>query len=363
MGLRTTVQRRMVDLWQSRGLGARLLWPLAVLHGVLRAVARWRWRHGWMRQQRLPVPVLVVGNLYVGGTGKTPLTIALARGLKARGWHPAIVSRGYGGAAHVPREVDPNGSAAEYGDEPLLMAQRAGVPIVVGSNRAAAGALALNLHPRTDLLIADDGLQHQRLARDLELALVHYRGLGNGWLLPAGPLRDPPTRLAEVDAVVFNDQLDVPRPPVRVYSPFFGMRTQLGPLRALKDPTRVSTLAELVTEQQRGQLRVLAMCGIGMPDRFFGMLRAAGLVIEELALHDHYPYLDNPLAAHRFDICLITEKDAVKCTANPALASDGRLCVATLDAAVDDALLDFVEQRLRQPAAAPAKEPDGYAPA
>lgn len=343
MSLRTRLQPWFVSIWQTRGPGARLLLPLAWLHALWRMVTA---RRPPQRASQLPVPVVVIGNLYVGGTGKTPLTIELVRRLRERGWHPGIVSRGYGGGSGGAREVPPSGRADEYGDEPLLLAQATGVPVVVGHDRVAAARLLLNLHRGTDLVISDDGLQHRALGRDVEIALVHYRGFGNGWLLPAGPLRDPPERLRQVDAVVFHDQLDSPRPVVRVHSPFFGMRTDPGVIYALKDPQRRVTLPELTTEQRANGLRIIAMCGIGMPDRFFGMLRGGGLQFDEIALADHYDFKQNPLAGRAFDVALITEKDAVKCRGNAVLASDGRLCVVPLAVTLDSGLIDLIEARL-----------------
>ncbi len=351
MSLRSRLQFWLVDVWQERGLVARLLLPLAWINRLLITAAAWR---RGARAQRLPVPVVVVGNLYLGGTGKTPLTIELARGLRARGYRPGVVSRGYGSAAAVAREVDPNGAAADYGDEPMLMAQAAGVPVAVGHDRVAAARLLMNLHPDLDLLIADDGLQHHALARDVEIALIHYRGHGNGWLLPAGPLREPPQRLASVDAVVFNDQPDTPRPTVRVHSPFFSMRSAAGAIYALKDRSRGTSLDDLVAEQRRSGLRVIAAAGIGMPDRFFALLAAAGLQFEPLPLADHYPFNDNPFAGRVFDLVLLTEKDAVKCRANPALAADGRICVVPLAVQVDDGLFDLIERKLARASAASA---------
>ncbi len=356
MALRSQLQPWLVAVWQSRGFFAHLLLPLAWVHGLFRAVSAWHHRGG-THAQRLPVPVVVVGNLYVGGTGKTPLTIDLVRGLRERGFTPGIVSRGYGASSSSARAVDPQGRASDYGDEPLLLAQVTGAPVVVGHDRVAAGRLLLNLHSKVDLVIADDGLQHRKLARDVEIAVVHYRGFGNGWLLPAGPLRDPPARLREVDAVVFHDQLDSPRPAIRVYSPFFSMHTEPGGIYAVKDASMRASLGELVAEQKRGSMRVIAAAGIGMPDRFFGMLRAAGLQFDALPLADHYPFTDNPFAGRAYDLVLVTEKDAVKCRANPVLASDGRLCVVPLKTTLDPGLLDLIVRKLEPRAASTPPAP------
>lgn len=345
MTLRVHLEQALLSMWQRRGVGARLLYPLTLVHRAWRAFDAWRYRSGLARPERVGVPVVVVGNLYVGGTGKTPLVIEIVRALKARGWHPGVVARGYGAAVCTPREVDPRGAARDFGDEPLLMAQATGVPVAVGRDRVAAAKLLRNLHPRVDVIVTDDGLQHRRLARDVEIAVIHYRGLGNGWLLPAGPLRDPPKRLQDVSAVVFHGDIL----PVRIYSPHFFMRTKLGTVYALKDPSRKVDLSELAREQRDKGVRLLAAAGIGVPDRFFAMLRAHGLQFEELPLPDHYDYADNPFANRRFDCALITEKDAVKCRGNPALAADGRLCVVPLQTTVHAALIDLIEQRIGAP--------------
>ncbi|GAB4468658.1 MAG: tetraacyldisaccharide 4'-kinase [Burkholderiaceae bacterium] len=362
MILRVHLEQALLRMWQRRGVGARLLYPLTLVHRAWRAFDAWRYGSGLVRPERVGVPVVVVGNLYVGGTGKTPLVIEIVRALKARGWHPGVVARGYRAAVAPPREVDPRGAARDFGDEPLLMAQAAGVPVAVGRDRVAAAKLLRNLHPRVDVIVTDDGLQHRRLARDVEIAVIHYRGLGNGWLLPAGPLRDPPQRLQDVSAVVFHGDIL----PVRIYSPHFFMRTQLGTVYALKDPSRKIDLSELAREQRDKGVRLLAAAGTGTPDRFFAMLRAHGLQFEALPLPDHYDYADNPFANRRFDCALITEKDAVKCRDNPALAADGRLCVVPLQTTVHAALIDLIEQRIGAPpgaAAVPAARAEQFSKA
>ncbi len=341
MGLRPYWQNVFLTLWQSRGWAARALYPLSLITRATRAFHNWRYRVGLASAQRLPVPVIVVGNLYVGGTGKTPLVLALISELRSRGYRPGVISRGYGAATTDARLVDPNGLAAQYGDEPLLIAQKQQVPVAVGRDRVAAARLLLNLHPECNVLIADDGLQHPRLARDVELALIHSAGLGNGWLLPAGPLRDAPNRLERVDAVVFHGRSE-DIPVVRVHSPFFRMLTQPGEVYALKDPQRRITLSELAHEQSRAHTKLVAMAGIGEPERFFTTLRAAGLHFEPVPLDDHHAFDRNPLAGHSYDCALMTEKDAVKCRALPELAADGRLCVVTQQATLDPALTDFI---------------------
>ncbi len=363
MRLRPYLQKTFLNVWQSRGWVARALYPLSLITRAARALQDWRYRVGLATAQRLPVPVVVVGNLYVGGTGKTPLVLALISELHARGYRPGVVSRGYGATDTTARLVDPKGSAAQSGDEPLLIAQKTQVPVAVGRDRVAAARLLLNLHPECNLLIADDGLQHPRLARDVELALVHSQGLGNGWLLPAGPLRDVPERLKRVDAVVFHGRSE-DIPVVRVHSPFFRMLTQPGEVYALKDPQRRITLGELAQEQSLSNTRLIAAAGIGSPERFFTTLRTAGLRFESLPLDDHHAFDRNPLAGHDYDCALITEKDAVKCRALPELAADGRLCVVTQDITLDPGLIDFIIGRLRTqpplPTAAQPTAPHGF---
>lgn len=348
--LTARLERTLHRVWRTRGPAAWLLLPLALVYGAVRALIAWSYRIGVRRAWHVGVPVIVVGNLYVGGTGKTPLTLELVRALLLRGRRPGVVTRGYGAGGNDVRTVETHARATEVGDEPLLLAQALqgqGVPVVVGRDRVAACRILRSVHPRCDVIVADDGLQHHRLARDFEIALLDERGLGNGWLLPAGPLRDPPARLKEVAAVVCHGIV----PPVRVYSPRYEMVSRLGDVRSLADPTRMISLEGLVQEQRRGQLKIIAAAGIGAPERFFGMLRAAGLDIEELPLPDHYDYAVNPFLGRKFDLALITAKDAVKCRAVSAIATDGRVCVVGLQATIDAGLIDLIEMRLASPAA------------
>jgi tetraacyldisaccharide 4'-kinase len=343
MAVRARLQRWFIKVWQRRGFVARALLPLTWLHALWRRCDIWRYQAGLARAQDVRVPVVVVGNLYIGGTGKTPLTLELVRLLRSRGWSPGVVSRGYGAKSNVARLVVQDGNATDYGDEPLLIARAGHAPVAVGADRVAAARLLLNLHPHIDVIVADDGLQHRRLARRVEIAVVNEAGFGNGWLLPAGPLREPPERLDGVDAVVLHGVT----PPVRIYSPFFRMKTTIAAAYPLKDPSRRVALADLVAEQRASQHQYIAAAGIGEPERFFAMLQSFGLAFTAVPLGDHEDFTHHPFSRMRFDRALITEKDAVKCPPHSLLANDARLYVVPLEVTLDEGLIDLVEARLR----------------
>ena len=337
-----STEAAVTSAWQRRGLLAWLLSPFALLYAALLLLRRAAHTAGLLRADHVGVPVVVVGNLYVGGTGKTPLAIELVRGLQRRGWRPGVVSRGYGGTARSARLVDAEATATEVGDEPLLIALATQVPVAVGSDRVAAVRELLRAHSDCDVIVADDGLQHLRLARDAEIALVDERGLGNGWLLPAGPLREPASRLDRVDAVVLRGA-----PTVTWTTPSFEMLTRLADeAHRLGDRSHTMPLAELARRQAAGSLRMTAAAGIGVPERFFVMLRAAGLDFEPLPLPDHYDFRDNPFARLRSHLVLITEKDAVKCERIEPLRRDPRIWVVPLAATIEERLIDLVVARL-----------------
>ncbi len=182
---------RLRRAWQARGPLALALAPLALLYGALVRLRRALYALGVLQSGRLPVPVIVVGNVTAGGAGKTPVVLALVRHLQARGWRPGIISRGHGRSTQALRAVRPDSSAAEVGDEPLLLARDSGVPVFVARRRLQAGRALLAAHPGTDIVVCDDGLQHLALQRQLEICVFNDQGAGNGWLLPAGPLREP----------------------------------------------------------------------------------------------------------------------------------------------------------------------------
>ncbi len=250
---------------------------------------------GLFATHRVPRPVVVIGNLTVGGTGKTPLVIALARALAEEGLRPGIVSRGYGGRARRARRVQPADSAAEVGDEPLLIARASGLPVAVGRRRFEA---ALLLADEVDVILCDDGLQHYALARDLEIAVLDgARGLGNGRLLPAGPLREGRARLGSVDHVVVNGAGGP--------SGALHMRLVLGEAVQLVDGARRS-LASFAGSP------VHAVAGIGHPERFFAALAAEGLAVTGTAFADHAPYRGGEFEFADDLPVLMTDKDAVK---------------------------------------------------
>jgi tetraacyldisaccharide 4'-kinase len=322
--------------WLTRGLTARLLLPLAGLFGLLSGLRRRLYRAGLLRVAKLPLPVIVVGNIFIGGTGKTPLVIWLARKLSAAGLHPGVVSRGYGGQGDAVREVLPDSPPSLAGDEPVLIALRAQCPVVVGRDRVAAARHLMQLHPQVDVVLSDDGLQHYRLPRQLELVVFDSRGVGNGWLLPAGPLREPAARLR--DFTVVNGSDSAPGVGGRV----FRMQLEPGNAWQLNQPSARQPLATLCAGKQ-----VLAAAGIGNPARFFDMLTEIGLQFETLPLADHHDFSRNPFAGHAAQVILITEKDAVKCRLNPELKNDTRLWVVPVSAALDPTLAESILERLR----------------
>ena len=306
--------------------GARLLQPVAGLYGALARLHRRR-----TTPQELPVPVVVVGNLVVGGAGKTPTTIALVEGLRQRGWTPGVVSRGYGRRSHETLAVDARSRPDEAGDEPLLIARRTGAPMVVGAQRVLAARSLLRLAPQVDLVIADDGLQHWALARDAQIIVIDERGFGNGLLLPAGPLRERPSPTPPARSLVlYNADLASTQWP--------GALARRGLAGAL--PWRAWAAGERPRPEGLDHLRrqaVVAAAGTAVPERFFAMLRALGLEVQPCPLPDHHDW-SQPPTLRAGQVLLVTEKDAVKITADSALATT--TWVAPLDFEVPVSLFD-----------------------
>jgi tetraacyldisaccharide 4'-kinase len=309
-------------------------WLLAPFSGLFRSLLALRtlaYGLGWRKSVRLGVPVVVVGNITAGGTGKTPLTLALVEWLREAGYHPGIVSRGYGGDARQPMPVMAGSDPARVGDEPVLLARRAGCPVWIGRRRAEAGRQLLAFHPEVDVLVADDGLQHYALARDVEIVVVDgQRGFGNGWLLPAGPLREPVGRMGRATAVVVNGggmvQPDMGRP-------VFAMNLKGARFCNLLDADLTLSARELAGRP------IHAIAGIGNPRRFFDSLAGQGLEVVAHAFPDHHTYRAEDLPGGRV---VMTEKDAVKVLSLARGLGLGDCWVLAVDAELEPGLKELV---------------------
>ena len=332
-----SLKERVVAAWYEPRptVASWLAWPLSLLFGLVAGWRRALHARGFLPVERLRVPVIVVGNITVGGSGKTPLVIALAEALRERGFHPGIVSRGHGGRGRV-EAVGPDTDPAIAGDEPPILAA-AGFPVWVGPRRAQAGQALLAAHPGCDVIICDDGLQHYALARDVEVCVIDdSRGLGNGLLLPAGPLREPASRLDEVDAVVRlvgeasrGGDGHGGRSTVMTHEPL--------PWRNVRDP---ASTCDGTRFQGAG---IHAIAGIGHPQRFFAMLRGLGIAAAEHPFADHHPFRPEDLDFPGATAILMTRKDAVKC----ASFADERCWYLPIRAVVDPSLVALVEKKIR----------------
>lgn len=323
--------------WMHRGWLACLLWPLSMLMAAVVLLRRTLYRSGLKRVTRLPVPVVVVGNVFIGGTGKTPLAVWLVEALRRAGYRPGVISRGYGAAQSQARRVTAASQPHEVGDEPLLIAERTGCPVMVGRRRAAVGQALLAAHPDVNIIISDDGLQHYALARDVEIILSDARGNGNGWLLPAGPLREPASRRR--DFTVFNDA----GAQTSVSGQGWTMRLLADQVEQLHDR---SIRRSLISFRTAGS--IAAVAGIGNPARFFATLRQAGLNFESVVLPDHDDFSQNPFSRLTASVILITEKDAVKCRTLEAIKNDARIWVVPVTASIDGALAEQIMEKLRE---------------
>lgn len=309
-----------------------LLYPLSLIFRALVSLRHFLYRSGVFASPKFHVPIVIIGNISVGGTGKTPLTLWLAQQLIDDGWHPAIISRGYrrsNTTSDSPRPVEVDDLPDEVGDEPLLMAQRKLCPVWIGRDRPAVASALLLAHPECDIILSDDGLQHYRLHRDAEIAVIDgARRFGNGMLLPAGPLREPVSRLNDVDAIVVNGGT------TQVEE--FAMSLQGTRFHNLLNPEIVVSANDLKTQ------RLQAIAGIGHPQRFFDHLQQLGLQCTTQAFSDHHDFTAADLDFIDADAILMTEKDAVKCA---AFATE-KHWVLRVDAQVDSALAQLIIKKV-----------------
>jgi tetraacyldisaccharide 4'-kinase len=324
----------LLRCWYQKSLGLWLLWPLSLLYQLLSGSRRYLYRAGLLSCWQAPLPLIVVGNITVGGTGKTPMVIALVQALQQAGYRPGIVSRGYGSRApHYPFLVTADKNPRHCGDEPLLIALRTGVPVVIDANRVAAAQYLID-NKLCDVIVSDDGLQHYALGRDIEIVMVDgQRGFGNQWLLPAGPLREPLSRLQHVDFIVSNGK------PFSFDSLASVHSMQLQPVcfYSLDNKRRVA-----VHEWQQSR-QVHAIAGIGNPNRFYHSLQQVGLSPIAHDFSDHHDYCADDLQFDDKLPLIMTEKDAVKVR---HLAIPENSWYMPVDAELDGAFFEKILQRL-----------------
>ncbi len=285
---------------------AWLLWPASLGFRCVVFLRRLLYRLRLLRSTRADIPVVVIGNLVVGGSGKTPLTLWVAEQLARAGWTPAIVSRGYGGQSDAPRAVTLTAEAAEVGDEPILLARRSGCPVWVGRDRVRVIEALRVKHPTVNVVVLDDGLQHYRLRRDVEIAVVDAREFGNGFMLPAGPLREPPARLRSVGAVIAHGADKRRLAAIAPRVPLFGMRLEGDTLHRMSDARERQPLAAFAGKALH------AVAAIGDPNRFFLALARAGARVQPHPFPDHHPLTAQELSFGDALPVVMTEKDAVK---------------------------------------------------
>jgi tetraacyldisaccharide 4'-kinase len=323
--------QRLDHYWYSQNPVAWVLLPLSLLFCAVSLVRRFAYVKGMLPGYAMPVPVIIVGNISVGGTGKTPLLIALCEYLVRQGYKPGVISRGYGASISGEYSVAENDDAATCGDEPLLIKQRTGCPVMIGSDRVAA-AKKLLAENDCDVILSDDGMQHYRLKRDIEIAVVDtLRKFGNGFCLPAGPLREPRSRLSKVDMVVHHGKSD--------HKYHFSLE--------------FGTAINLETGEQRDMEsftagKAHAVAGIGHPGRFFRQLQALGVEVTEHAFPDHHVYTSSDIDYADSLPILMTEKDAVKCkrlqSVNTAGGTNENIWAVPVSAKLSDQLgIDLIE--------------------
>lgn len=335
----TTLAKELIqDAWkQKNSLYYLILEPLSWLFGLLTWLRRLAYQYGILKTQRLSVPVIIVGNINLGGSGKTPAVIWLVSKLIKSGFKPGVISRGYGGSTRMPTKVTAELSASVAGDEPVLIANRCECPVYVGENRVEVGKALLDAHPECNVIISDDGLQHYRLARDVEIAVVDGESLPSARLLPAGPLREPYKRLNKVDAIICNGE---------TISAAFQMQLIGERFYNLADPSITATASDF------NRKIVRAMAGIGKPERFYDHLCDLGLTFTSVSFEDHHAYTAKDLMAIECDILVMTEKDAVKCKP----FAQAHHWVLPVEAQIDDALLPLILENLQQKSTLNTKE-------
>lgn len=335
-------ESKLMQAWQTRGFLACLLWPISLIFRFVVTRRIKQYASGARASTRLSVPVIIVGNIFIGGTGKTPFIIWLANTLRQQGYTPGVISRGYGGKN--AQALTDTSLPGEVGDEPLLIRQQTGAPVHVGRDRVATAQALLAANPTVDIILSDDGLQHYALQRDIEIILCDDRQNGNGWMLPAGPLREPADRKRHF-TVINTTKASAAGPHT------FSMQLKGAFAEHLTDRHKKVALREFTSFAEkntpRAPLKIAAAAGIGNPERFFSHLSAADIAFEKVPLPDHFDYKINPFLHIDADFILITEKDAVKCAFFDAFQK-ARLWVVPVSAQIDFALAEAIMESLHE---------------
>ena len=347
------------SFWERRGPTSLLLWPLSVVFGQLLRLRKLIHELDPTGKKTARVPIIIVGNIRVGGTGKTPIVISLAERLSVLGWHPGIISRGYGADTQTaPMLVTSDSDPTLVGDEPVLIAKRTDnqFPLYVYPKRKQSIAALLDAHPQVDVIISDDGLQHTGLVRwpareggrDVEFVVRDQRGEGNGFLLPAGPLREPSTRERDATLIMGSAaSLTAKADEYFLGRRAFTLRPHFGRPYQLINPQAYKTLDDMnvAYSGKSGRTRITAVAAIGNPKRFFGDLEKHGLKIKGIGLPDHSSFTADFFEKIDADCILITEKDAVKCKA----IHDARIWVVPMHLNIPEALLEWLQTILHRP--------------
>jgi tetraacyldisaccharide 4'-kinase len=300
------MQAWFLKQWQTFGLAQLVLIPISWVFQFLSSLRRSLYDFGLLKSYSLSVPVIVVGNINVGGTGKTPMVIYLVEQLKNAGYMPGVISRGYGG--NQSGEVNADSHPTHFGDEPVLIAKRTLCPVYVNADRVLAGQQLLSNYPNCDVIVSDDGLQHYRLKRDVEMIIVNApTSLGNQKLLPSGPLREPLKRLCKVNFIIDTGRFDLANiTQLKQLPPIYKMQLQMNGIYSLDDTLKTNL-------QALHRQTVVAIAGIGHPERFFNFIKGLGLQCEFHAFDDHHAFQQSDFEAFKNKTLLMTEKDAVKC--------------------------------------------------
>jgi len=339
----STLEHRIVRSWYQKSLWLYLLAPLSLIYFLLTFIRRLSFRVGILSAFKPAVPTIVVGNITVGGTGKTPVVIALVKALRNKGFKPGVISRGYGShAPNYPYAVTASSSPLHSGDEPLFIAQNTAAPVVIGANRQQAIAMLLTDND-CDVVISDDGLQHYALKRAIEIAVVDAkRGFGNNWLLPTGPLRECVSRLSQVDYIIGNGEgvLQLPNA-----IPFYPMQLQAQALQS------IDTNAVVAIDNWPYGKRVHAVAGIGHPERFFTSLRQLGFDPVEHAFADHYNFSHDDFQFSEPLPIIMTAKDAVKLG---NMQPPENSWVLPVEAAIEQSFFDSIVKQIQS---LPSRQP------